>query len=624
MSYEPYHDRLAAREPSPSVLLVDDRPENLLALEAVLEPLNVDLVRAGSAAEALRCVDEREFAVILLDVQMPGTDGHEAARLIKTRERSRVTPILFVTALDRDRRRMTTGYQAGAVDYLFKPLDPDELRAKVAAFVELHRVHEEERDRRRRYADRLVYSSEERYLLAAIEAEQARDAAEAADRAKSEFLARMSHELRTPLNAILGYVQLLDLGIDGPMSPPQHTQLNRVRLSAVHLLSLVNDILDYATLDTASPTLAYEVGQIRDACEAALPLVRIEAAGRSLTFSETVGQGPTYVGDADRVRQVLVHLLTNAVKFTMPGGQISVTCGTTAAPDAGAALPGAGPWAFVRVTDTGVGIPAAELETIFVPFEQGDGGRTRTEGGTGLGLTISRRLARLMDGDITVQSEVGEGSTFTIWLPTPDATDAPPPLALPASATALAVDFLTAGKAQQATARSDAEDAMFARVSALGAALFARIPDVCMRHTDRLRSDPTLPNVAVVSGSQLLDHVSTVLGELAHILATVGEMGGRAPELLRDGSEILRLTAELHGAQRRRLGWQETHFARELEILCGEVDAALEAAAAEMRPDDPAVGDALRYATALTHRVLERSRQTNLRGFRRLDAAYSA
>ena len=153
--------------PLPRILVVDDRAEHLLAIEAVLDSLGVLVVRATTAAEALARVDDDDFALILLDVRLPGTDGLEAARLIKARERGRVVPILFMTALEHDRRRVTTAYQAGAVDYLFKPIDPDELRAKVAAFLDLHRLQEEERDRRRRYADRLVHSSEARYRRAA-------------------------------------------------------------------------------------------------------------------------------------------------------------------------------------------------------------------------------------------------------------------------------------------------------------------------------------------------------------------------------------------------------------------------------------------------------------------------
>ncbi|MDF1506097.1 hybrid sensor histidine kinase/response regulator, partial [Roseisolibacter sp. H3M3-2] len=460
--------RAPAGAPAPpplTVLLVDDRPENLLALEAVLDPLGVRLVRAGSAEEALRWVDDEDLAVILLDVQMPGTDGLEAARLIKARERGRIVPILFVTALDRDRRRVTTGYQAGAIDYLFKPLDPDELRGKVAAFVDLHRLQGEDRERRRRYADRLVHSSEARYRQAAADAEWARAALETADRTKNEFLSRMSHELRTPLNAILGYVQLLDLGVLGSVSTEQHTHLNRVRQSAVHLLGLVNEILDLVTLDARGVGLRVvrEVGRLDEACEAALALVRIEAAMRNLSLA---GPGAVtdarYLGDPHRVRQVLVHLLTNAVKFTRPGGHVALACGTSDGADdadrtdGGAAdgPPGPGPWAYARVEDTGLGIAPDQVARIFDAFTQLDGGHTRSEGGVGLGLTVSRRIARAMDGEITVRSRPGVGSTFTLWLPAPTVGDDD------ASAEALAPDAAAGGAAGAVPERWYGEVAM--------------------------------------------------------------------------------------------------------------------------------------------------------------------
>ena len=598
---------------APAVLLVDDSPDNLMAFEAVLEPLDVRLIRATSAEEALRHVEEDEMALILLDVQMPGTDGLEAARLIKARERGQIVPILFITALDRDRRRITTAYQAGAVDYLFKPVDPDELRAKVGAFLELHRLQLKDRERRRRYADRLVHSSEERYRKAAAESERARLALEAAARAKTEFLSSMSHELRTPLNAILGYVQLLDLGILGGVTSEQHAHLNRVRQSAVHLLSLVNEILDLVTLDTAgsSITVEHEVGHLGEVCEQALTLVRIEAASRNLTVDGPAadGQGAAYVGDAHRVRQVVVHLLMNALKFTQPGGHVTVSCGTADTIDVDADAPDdgndgreprdGGPWAYVRVADTGMGIARQDLRRVFSAFTQVDGGRTRAEGGVGLGLTISRRLARAMGGEITIRSQVGHGSSFTLWLPTPAAGATPlrtPRQAPPPSPVTRA----------DASAKS-----IYTGLAALGTALASNVEAVTQQHSARLREDTTLPNVHTLPEAQLRDHMSTLIGEIAYVLTVTGQSEGRAPELLRDGSEILRLVSEMHGAQRWRLGWSEVHFARELKLVRAEIEATLDRAAAAEAIDDGAVAKAF----ALVHGLLDQARQTSLRGF---------
>ncbi|MGZ8411689.1 MAG: ATP-binding response regulator [Gemmatirosa sp.] len=629
----PAAPRLDAEGPvRPSILLVDDRSENLLALEAILEPLPVRTVRATSAAEALAHVDEERFAVILLDVQMPGTDGLETARLIKVRERGRVVPILFITAQDRDRRGMTTAYEAGAVDYLFKPLDPDELRAKVAAFLALDRMHAEDRDRRRRYSDRLVSTSEERYRQAAESAERARAALEVADQSKTEFLSRMSHELRTPLNAILGYIQILDLGILGSITPEQHTHLNRVRQSAVHLLHLVNEILDLVTLETARLRVVHEVGHVGDVCEAALTLVRIEAALRNLSvIGLPAGErGAAYVGDPDRVRQVLVHLLTNALKFTAPGGRVAVSCGTTSGvgAEAGEELdpdpdaPGPGPWAYVRITDTGMGIAPDQLARIFEAFTQIDGGHTRVEGGTGLGLTISRRLARAMGGEVTVRSAPGEGAAFTLWLRTPDAlnpaaSDEPPGAPSPSSAAMLegaVADAATRTPVVGAArgSREPLSPTTYQAIATLGMAIAARIEPIARAHAARLQDDASLPNVKTLPEAQLRNHMSTLVNEVAQVLIVTGETQARAPELLRDSSEILRLVSELHGAQRQRLGWNEAHIAREVDLLHAEVVATLGREAAAGSAD----GDALAQAMVLVHRLLEQSCQASLRGLR--------
>jgi signal transduction histidine kinase len=243
-------------------------------------------------------------------------------------------------------------------------------------------------------------------------------AAEAANRAKSAFLATMSHELRTPLNAILGYASLLLDGLAGPLVPAQRDFVERTRVSGRHLLGLVEEVLDIAKVEAG-----------RDACRArarerdardhrgrrSRPAagggsgVKIDATPCSDVFGEVTG-------DERRVEQILLNLMANAVKFTRPEGQITVRCDRVEgkAPF----TPGArGSWMCLGVTDTGIGIEEEHLETIFEPFVQLDAGHTRARGGSGLGLAISRRLARLMGGDITVSSQIGQGTTFTLWLP---------------------------------------------------------------------------------------------------------------------------------------------------------------------------------------------------------------
>jgi two-component system, cell cycle sensor histidine kinase and response regulator CckA len=243
--------------------------------------------------------------------------------------------------------------------------------------------------------------------------------AEAANRAKSEFLANMSHEFRTPINAIVGYAELLRLGIPGEVNEGQQNYLDRIRTSSQHLLTLVEEVLDLAKIESGRIDVVREHALVTEPVLAALSLVEPQVAEKQLELVNECVDPPVcyFLGDADRVRQVLVNLLSNAVKFTESGGRLTISCDTQSRGADGARLRGHGSWLRIHVEDTGIGIPPDRLESVFEPFVQVEEGRTRTRGGTGLGLTISRDLAHLMGGDLTVQSEPGKGSRFTLWLP---------------------------------------------------------------------------------------------------------------------------------------------------------------------------------------------------------------
>ena len=243
------------------------------------------------------------------------------------------------------------------------------------------------------------------------ESQESRAEAEMANRVKSEFLATMSHEIRTPINAMLGYADILDLGISGPLTEAQRSQLDRIRLSGKHLTSLIDDLLDFARIDTGRLTVRKRDEAANDAIKTALTVVQPQADTKRVIVQVRCDGDLRYLGDSQRVEQILVNLLGNAIKFTDGGGTVTLEC----------ALDGSNGTRQISfaVSDTGAGIQADRLESIFDAFVQGDTGYTRAHGGSGLGLTISRRLARLMDGEIHVQSALGKGSRFTLVLPAP-------------------------------------------------------------------------------------------------------------------------------------------------------------------------------------------------------------
>ncbi|HEU0076938.1 MAG TPA: ATP-binding protein, partial [Longimicrobiaceae bacterium] len=409
------------------------------------------------------------------------------------------------------------------------------------------------------YPEAEVGLAEELARRAVLAAENARlfRAAQAASRAKSQFLATVSHEIRTPINAVIGYSELLELGIAGELTEKQHEYVGRVQGSSRHLLSLVNDVLDLSKIEAGEMSVRHEPLPLRATASRAMEQVEPQARAKaiSLELAWNCPDDDVFVGDEDRVSQVLVNLLSNSVKFTEPGGSVTMTC------SAGAAVPptlpdaGEQPWVAVEVGDTGIGIPPDKLETVFEPFMQVDGSHTRREGGTGLGLAISRRLARLMGGDLTVESTPGQGSRFTLWFPAAG----------------------PAGRAQPPVPESSAwpaEPGAIPGLGELGRRLSESAEEVVRRLAERMRAELDVPGMERLSRAQLEDHLATYLMDLAQMMVTLDEEGGD-PSLLRDGEHIQRLLSWKHADQRVRLGWSAAQMRREHVLLREELEQAL-------------------------------------------------
>jgi signal transduction histidine kinase len=407
----------AGPEPRADILVVDDNFANLVAIEAALRDLCGEVVQARSGEEALRVLLARDFAVILLDVKMPSLSGFDTARLIRERKRSRHTPIIFITAHGRDDQDVVAAYRLGAVDFLFKPVAAEVLRAKAGVFVELQRRagelerqarllerHEQARnlaEERRRWNDEAV----QRRIEELAEVNQRKD----------EFLAILGHELRNPLAPIVAGLEILRRklsgdGVDDVVSRTRETIDRQVE----HLCRLVGDLLDVSRINSGKIELRKAPVSIQAVLQQAVTTSEPAMQARRHRLSLELPSEPLTVhADIVRLTQVFANLLNNAAQYTDDGGQIGVSCRRVEN------------WVEVRVVDNGRGIGPDLAPRIFDMFAQ-----ARRGDGLGLGLTIVKRLTEMHGGSVSVSSAgASQGSEFVVRLPidaSSPATDSAP------------------------------------------------------------------------------------------------------------------------------------------------------------------------------------------------------
>lgn len=395
---------MSVQEPS-KILIVDDLPENLQALEALLRHDQRIIHQASSGEQALTLLLEHEFALAILDVQMPGMNGFELAEVMRSTSRTRHIPIVFVSAAGRELDYAFKGYESGAVDFMYKPLDPDAVRSKVNVFVAL----DQQRRETRRQMVALEKSRQEQETLLR-ELNKTQQELQRSLKMRDEFMSLVAHELRTPLNTLFLETQMRSLqlkrGNTAAFGGQQmEAMIQRDERQIKSMIRLIDDMLDVSRMRSGKLSIRPTQVELMNLLERVVSDLSLHAATTGSSLSLRPHDGVIGCWDEFRVEQVIVNLLTNALRYGC-GQPVEVSVARV------------GELVHINVSDQGKGIAPTDLERIFEPYERG--ARNGEPKGLGLGLYISRQLAISHGGELKVTSKPGEGSVFSLVLPCTD------------------------------------------------------------------------------------------------------------------------------------------------------------------------------------------------------------
>lgn len=383
------------------ILIVDDKPDNLVALQMILKDFDADIITSTSGNEALEKTIEHDFALALVDVQMPDMDGFEMVKLLRQVEKTRYLPVIFISAIYSEDQYLIQGIEAGAVDFIIKPFQPRILLGKVKVFLDLY-------DQKKRLELEIQERIKtETYLLAVKQSLlEAKKKAEESDKLKTAFLANMSHEIRTPLTTIVGFAGLL--AEDCLSRESKQEYVGYIYKSSESLIAIINDILDVAKIEAGQLKIEKAPFDLNILMNEVFQTIqtKINVHEKNITLHLHIPEGePIRLNtDEGRLRQILQNLLSNAFKFTTEG---SIEFGYIIQDDN----------LEFFVQDTGIGIPEDKIELIFERFQKLENGHALNSSGTGLGLSIVKRLVEFLGGNISVTSSLNGGSLFSFSIP---------------------------------------------------------------------------------------------------------------------------------------------------------------------------------------------------------------